>query len=233
VPGLWRPGGASCGGEGRPGARFTRGVCTTRSAARLPSRWTHWARDDPFRPKTLPGRVRARIADAARPVTLQPAWRGGLDHRHDRPTAIGVNMPRDHQIGSRLERPGRAPTSTVSVPAELRSVEVARGAVRVGLVDSGCDSGCERDLQLATDELASILVVAADYPGQLRITVTDDDTDVSVRMQVPAFSTGVTPPVGELARLLLDAAVESYEIGLEGDQLLGVLQRALVDDNQR
>ena len=122
----------------------------------------------------------------------------------------------------------------MSVPAELRFLEVAREAVRVGLGGSACDPGCERDLQLATDELASILIVAADHPAQLRLAVTDDETDAYVRMQVPASSTGGTPPpTGELTRLLLDAAVESYHITIEDDLLYGLLQRALVDDHQR
>jgi len=119
------------------------------------------------------------------------------------------------------------------MPAELRFLEVARNAVRVGLVGSACDPGCERDLQLATDELASILIIAADRPARLQLTVTDDGTDVYVRLLVPASPAGVPPPLSELTRLLLDATVESYEIALEGDRLLGVLQRALVDDNQR
>jgi len=98
------------------------------------------------------------------------------------------------------------------MPAELRFLEVARSAVRLGLVGSACDPGCERDLQLATD----------------------DEADVYARMQVPASPAGgVAPPMGELNRLLLHAAVEFYEIAIEGDQLLGVLQRPLVDDNHR
>jgi hypothetical protein len=121
----------------------------------------------------------------------------------------------------------------VTLPAELRFLEVARSTVRVGLAGSACDPGCERDLQLATDELASIVIVAADHPAQLQLTVTDDETDAYVRMQVPAAPAGDTPPLGELTRLLLDATVESYELTSEDEQLSGVLQRALVDDNQR
>jgi hypothetical protein len=158
----------------------------------------------------------------------------GSTNAQDKPIAIGATVTRDHRrAGSRLERPERDSAATVSVPAELRFVEVARSAVRAGLVGSGCDSGCERDLQLATDELASVLIVAADYPGQLRLTVTHDETDVYVRMLVPASPARGTPGMGDLTRLLLDAAVESYEIAIKDDQLLGVLQRALVDANQR
>ncbi len=121
----------------------------------------------------------------------------------------------------------------MSLPAELRFLEVARDAVRIGLVGSACDPGCERDLQLATDELAAILIAAADHPAQLQLSVTDDETDVSIRMLVPVSSTGPTPPTGELTRRLLDVTVEAYEIAIEDDQLIGVLQRALVDDDQR
>jgi hypothetical protein len=52
-------------------------------------------------------------------------------------------------------------------------------------------------------------------------------------MLVPASPARGTPGMGDLTRLLLDAAVESYEIAIKDDQLLGVLQRALVDANQR
>lgn len=129
--------------------------------------------------------------------------------------------------------PAARPCSTVTLPAELRFLEVARIAVRLRLADSSCDPGCARDLQLAADELASILIVAADHPAQLRVTVTDDETDVYVRMEVPAPPAGDTPHPGELTRLLLDATVESYEITIEGELLYGVLQRPLGDDNQR
>lgn len=81
-------------------------------------------------------------------------------------------------------------------------------------------------MQLATDELASIPITAADYPAELRLTVTDDETDTYVGMLAPASSAGGTPRLGELTRLLLDVAVKSYEIASEDDQLHGVLQRA-------
>jgi hypothetical protein len=129
--------------------------------------------------------------------------------------------------------PAIGPTSTVSVPAELRFLEVVCTAVRTALADSDCDSGCMRDLELATDELASILITSADHPSQLSVAVTDDEADVYVRMLVPVAPGGSAPHVAELTRMLLDASVESYELRLDGDHLLGVLQRALIDDDQR
>ncbi len=87
------------------------------------------------------------ITHAVGPVTLQPAWRGGPDHRPGKPTAIGTNVTRRRR--KRASEPGRSDSdasATLSVPAELRFVEVARSAVRAGLVGSSCDPGCERDL---------------------------------------------------------------------------------------
>jgi hypothetical protein len=111
----------------------------------------------------------------------------------------------EHRAG----RAGHRPTATVSVPARLRFLEVARSAVRAAW-SSGCDAGCLRDLLLAADELASILIVSAEYPSQLGVAVTDDEADANVRMLVP-----VSPG------------------GFHGDELVGVLQRALVDDARR
>jgi hypothetical protein len=48
-------------------------------------------------------------------------------------------------------------------------------------------------------------------------------------MLAPVSPGGTNPQVGELTRLLLGTAVEPYEIRLDGDHLLGVLQRALLD----
>ena len=61
------------------------------------------------------------ITHAVRPVTLQPTWRGGLDHRPDKPTPIGTNVTRPHlQAGSRSARADPHTSATVSVLAELR-----------------------------------------------------------------------------------------------------------------
>ena len=124
-------------------------------------------------------------------------------------------------------RRGSGPAATVTVPAELRFLEVLRIAVRVALEDSGCDDGCDRDLQLAVDELASILIVSARAPSGLQLAVTHDESDVYVRMVVPISEAGFHPAVADLTRLLLDATVDSYDVRTDDDDLVGVLQRSL------
>jgi hypothetical protein len=121
------------------------------------------------------------------------------------------------------------PTATVTVPAELRFLEVLRIAVRVAAADSGCDGACDRDLQLAVDELASILIISARTPSGLELAVTHDETDVYVRMVVPVSEAGFRPEVADLTRLLLDATVDSYEVRTDNEDLVGVLQRSLND----
>lgn len=120
--------------------------------------------------------------------------------------------------------------ATVTVPAELRFLEVLRTAVRVAIEGSGCDSGCDRDLQLAVDEMASILIVSARTPGGLELAVTHDETDIYVRMVVPISETGFHPEVADLTRLLLDATVDSYDVRTDDEDLVGVLQRSLDSD---
>ena len=120
--------------------------------------------------------------------------------------------------------------ATVTVPAELRFLEVLRTAVRVAIEGSGCDTGCDRDLQLAVDELASILIVSARTPGGLQLAVTHDETDVYVRMVVPLSAAGFHPEVADLTRLLLDATVDSYDVRTDDEDLVGVLQRSLESD---
>lgn len=118
----------------------------------------------------------------------------------------------------------------MTVPAELRFLEVLRTAVRVAIEGSGCDNGCDRDLQLAVDELASILIVSARTPGGLQLAVTHDETDVYVRMVVPISEAGFHPEVADLTRLLLDATVDSYDVRTDEEDLVGVLQRSLDSD---
>ena len=117
--------------------------------------------------------------------------------------------------------------ATVTVPAELRFLEVLRTAVRVAMDGTGCDNGCDRDLQLAVDELASILIVSARTPSGLQLTVTHDETDIYVRMVVPISDAGFHPEVADLTRMLLDATVDSYDVRTDDEHLVGVLKRSL------
>ena len=116
---------------------------------------------------------------------------------------------------------------TVTVPAQLRFLELIQTAVRVGLGATDCDPDCASDVQLAADELAAVLIVSARSPGQLRLRVTHDDDDVYVRMSVPLSEAGFHPRHAGLSRMLLDATADSYDVRVCGDDLVGVLQRAI------
>lgn len=117
--------------------------------------------------------------------------------------------------------------ATFVLPAEFRFLEVVRVAVGATLAGGGCDDGCRRDLQLASDEVAATLIGAARDHSRLRIGIAEDGSDVYVRMEVALSEHGFHPPTLALTRLLLDASVDSYEIGCDGDRLLGVIQRAM------
>lgn len=139
--------------------------------------------------------------------------------------------PGDHD--TRPGGPARGSSDTVQMPAELRYLELVRLVVEVCLARSDCDPGCVRDLQLATDELASVLIGAARHPGELELAVTDDATDAYVRVLVPTPPDAGSPQIDALTRLLLDTTVDSYVLDAEDGLLLGVLQRALLRDESR
>jgi hypothetical protein len=120
------------------------------------------------------------------------------------------------------------PTSEVVVPAELRFLDVVRSSVRAALDESGCDSDCSSDLQLACDELAGVLITSARTPSALLVAITDDGVDAYVRMIVPVDASGFRPQVPDLTRLLLDATADSYEVRTDGEDLVGVVQREIV-----
>lgn len=116
---------------------------------------------------------------------------------------------------------------TITVPAQLRFLELIQTAVRVGLRGSGCDAGCARDVQLASDELAAILILSAKTPGTFRLRVTYDEHDIYVRMSVPLSESGFHPPHLGLTRMLLDATADSYDVRSCTGDLVAVLQRSI------
>lgn len=128
----------------------------------------------------------------------------------------------------RANEAGSGPTTTrVTVPADLRFLEVIRGSVRIALDASGCDAGCSSDLQLACDEVGGMLITSARTRGDLQLAVTEDGMDAYVRMTVPVAVTGFRPPVPDLARMLLDATADSYEVRTDGEELIGIIQREI------
>ncbi len=120
-------------------------------------------------------------------------------------------------------------TPSLFVPAELRYLEVVRVAVRIAF--DGCDPACSTDLQLATDELAGLLISSAEPDCRLRLCSHQDDHDAYVRMSVPAREPCLRPAAPELTHLLLTATTDSYDLAVDDEDgtntLVGVLQRGL------
>lgn len=115
------------------------------------------------------------------------------------------------------------------VPATLRYLEVVRIAVRIAF--EGCDPACSTDLQLATDELAGLLISSAQPDCRLAICSHQDDHDAYVRMSVPTREPRPRPAAPELTHLLLTATTDSYDLAVDDENgtvtLIGVLQRRL------
>lgn len=116
------------------------------------------------------------------------------------------------------------------VPAELRFLEVIRVAVRISF--AGCDPACSTDLQLATDELAGLLISSAEPDCRLAICSYHDDDDAYVRMSVPTCAPCLRPVAPELTHLLLTATTDSYDLAVDDEDgtatMIGVLQRHLM-----
>jgi hypothetical protein len=129
---------------------------------------------------------------------------------------------------SRVPHPGAPhPVSVITVPAQLRFLEVIRRAACIELETRGGDADCTRDVLLAVDELASVLILSAQAPSQLRLTVSSDAVEVDVRMDVLLSEAGYHPNIEELTRLLLDATVDIYDIRTNGREVLARLRRRL------
>ncbi len=96
----------------------------------------------------------------------------------------------------------------------------------VALDGSGADESCARDLRLAVDELAAILILSAVTPSELPVTISHDATNVHVRMEV-SLAAGFRPHMASLTRSLLEATTDAYEVRGEGSKLVAVVLRRL------
>jgi hypothetical protein len=120
-----------------------------------------------------------------------------------------------------VERPWRR----VTVPADARYLAVLRAATAIALDEVGCDEACTRDLVLATDELAAVVLGGARPDVDLELQIESDDDDLYVRVSVPLATVGFTPATPELTELLLAATTASFEVRIDDGILYGVLQR--------
>jgi hypothetical protein len=151
--------------------------------------------------------------------------------RGDDPTDLPVDpftVPAgSHGSQNPTPLPVRRSTTSVTVAAELRFLEVVRSAAAVAFDGSGGDVGCARDLELAVDELVSVLLLSARTPSDLQLTFSHDETDAHVHMTVPLASEGFHPQLTGLTRLLLEATADAYDVHTDGHDLIAVLRRRL------
>ncbi len=137
---------------------------------------------------------------------------------------------REDPIGRRVlaDRPaGEAPSIIVSVPAQLRFLDIIGRSVDVALDGSRADESCARDLRLAVDELAAILILSAGTTSELKVTIGHDAANVHVRMEVSIAAAGFRPRTASLTRLLLDTTADAYEVRGEGSKLVALAMRRL------
>jgi anti-sigma regulatory factor (Ser/Thr protein kinase) len=137
---------------------------------------------------------------------------------------------REDPIGRRVltdRLPGRVPSINVSVPAQLRFLGIVGRSVDVALDGSRADESCARDLRLAVDELAAILILSAGTASDLKVTIAHDATNVHVRMEVSLAAAGFRPRTASLTRLLLDTTADAYEVRGEGSELIALVMRRL------
>lgn len=112
----------------------------------------------------------------------------------------------------------------LSVPAADRSLGLVRD-VTVRIAEEADVPGDRvDDLRLAADELASVVIEGARPASNLELSVGYDDEDLYLRIWAPVSSRGFEPKTPELTELLLVATVDSFEVGNDGQLIVGVLQ---------
>lgn|GEM_PF-5723544 len=121
---------------------------------------------------------------------------------------------------------GQPPTTVlVTVPAHLGFLAAIRAAVGAVVQQVGASSDCRRDLQLATDEAAAVLIEDALPWTQLELAIEHDDADVYVRIVNRRAHPARRLGVDGLTRLLLGGVVESHELFVEDARGYAILQR--------
>jgi hypothetical protein len=109
-------------------------------------------------------------------------------------------------------------TVTFALPAHLSFLAVIRDAVAAVVREVGGSSACRRDLQLASDEAAAVLIEDAPAWSEVKMAIAHDDADIYVRLITRRAKPGHRLVIHELTRMLLGSAVQSYDIFAE-DQL--------------
>lgn len=112
-----------------------------------------------------------------------------------------------------------------TVPAHLSFLATIRAAVRATVREVGAGDG-DRDLQLAADEAAAVLIQDARPWTVLYLSIAHDDTDIYVRLTTRRAQPDRRLVIHDLTWLLLDDLVESYELITDGPLAHAILQTA-------
>lgn len=124
------------------------------------------------------------------------------------------------------DRGGPPDAVLLTMPAHLGFLATIRTAVGAMLRQvGGAEAG--RDLQLASGEAAAVLIEDARPWTVVHLSIAHDDTDIYIRLDTQRDQPGRPLVVHELTRLLLDCAVESYEVFGEERQAYAILQTGL------
>lgn len=111
----------------------------------------------------------------------------------------------------------------VAIPADPRYLEVLRMAAAMVVEDAGGRGELLTDLVLAVDEVAAMLIEAAERGGVLEMSGRCDD-ELYVRLSVPVGRDDVDATPGDLTRQLLETTTDSFDLSVDQGRLFGTLQ---------
>ena len=113
---------------------------------------------------------------------------------------------------------------TITLPADPAFVAVVHAAVGAFADGVAGDGACTRDLQVATDEAASVVLATARPLSEVQLSFERDDLDVYVRLHAP-WDDASEVAFDEVSRARVAGAVESFVLDTDGLSILAVLQR--------
>ena len=121
---------------------------------------------------------------------------------------------------------GQPPDTVLfTIPAHASFLATIQAAVRATVREVGGGDD-DRDLQLAAGEAAALLIEDARPWTVVHLSIAHDDTDIYVRLTTRRAQPDRRLLIHELTRLLLDDAVESYELIADGPRAHAILQAA-------